>query len=65
MVERFDGEQLPPVHPVRDGRAPLPDGQGVPVPTGPLPPRDLRRARVIAALVALVVLAAVTIGALR
>ncbi|MEU7771205.1 hypothetical protein AB0C44_07755 [Micromonospora taraxaci] len=45
-----------------------PDGDSVraqePLPD-PLPPRDLRRARLAAALVAVVVLAGVVIGALR
>jgi hypothetical protein len=66
MVERYDGEQLPPVHPVVDGRPPLPDGQGVPQPVAvPLPPRELRRARLIAVAVAAVVLAAIIVGALQ
>ena len=37
MVERYDGEQLPPVHPVQDGRPPIPDGQGLPQPARDLP----------------------------
>lgn len=65
MVERYDGEQLPGAHPVVDGSPPVPDGLGVPQPARPLPPRDLRRARLIAAVIALVVLAAVVIGQLR
>ncbi|RLK13348.1 hypothetical protein DER29_4367 [Micromonospora sp. M71_S20] len=64
MVERYDGEQLPPAHPVMDGRPPLPDGLGVPQPT-PLPPRELRRYRLVAVVAAIVVLAAIVLGALR
>lgn len=37
MVERYDGEQLPPVHPVQDGPPPIPDGQGLPQPPRELP----------------------------
>lgn len=63
MVERYDGEQLPPAHPVVDGRPPLPDGQGVPQPApAALPPRELRRYRVVAVLAAVVVLVAIVVG---
>lgn len=66
MVERYTGEQLPPAHPVADGRPPTPDGDRVrqPLPP-PLPPRVLRRYRLVAVVAAVVVLAAIILGALR
>ena len=66
MVERYTGEQLPPAHPVADGRPPLPDGQGVrQPPPPPLPPRVPRWYRVVAVAAAVVVLVAIVFGSLR
>ncbi|MFI6266179.1 hypothetical protein [Micromonospora sp. NPDC051006] len=65
MVERYQGEPLPPAHPVPGGRPPLPDGLGIPQPPAPLPPSALRRALLLAALVVAVVLAVVVIGLTR
>lgn len=65
MGDRYDGEPLPPVHPIQDGRPPVPDGDTVQKPPPPLPPSELRRAWLITALVVVIVLTAVTIGALR
>lgn len=64
MVERYDGEPLPPAHPVPSGPPPLIDGQTITRPAPPLPPRELHRARLIAAVVAVIVVAGVVLGRL-
>lgn len=60
MVERYDGEPLPPVHP--QGRPPIGDGDRVP---SPPPPPTSRRERTLAVVLVLVVLAAIVIRVLR
>jgi hypothetical protein len=63
MVERYDGERLPPVHPVQDGRPPLPDGQGLPQPPQHLPLAT--REFVWGAIAAVIVLALLVTGIVR
>lgn len=61
MVERYDGEQLPPVHP--QGRPPIGDGDRVP--SLPPPPAPTHRERALAAVLVLIVLVAIALRALR
>lgn len=65
MVERFDGEQLPPAQPVAYGRPPTPDGDRVPQPPPPAAPPVTFTERAVAVVLVLVVLAAIAIGVAR
>lgn len=58
MVERYDGEQLPPAHPVVDGRPPTPDGDRYPV-APPVPRRQQVSGWIVAAVVLVLMLAGI------